>query len=279
MRGLLLAAALAISGANSAEAGYWNVFNIEGENSISAGIVTYATFSDMLADTNRTGVFEPNTAGFGRNVVGGGSDGTTYWNVFNIEGENSISAGIVTYATLADMLADTNRTGVFEPNTAGFGRNVVGSGSDGTTYWNVFNIEGESSISAGIVTYATLADMLADTNRTGVFEPNTAGFGRNVVGSGSDGTTYWNVFNIEGESSISAGIVTYATLSDMLADVNRTGVFEPNTVGFGRNVVGSGAVISAEVTIPEPLSLSLFASGILTLTLLRWGRRTVSASS
>ena len=54
---------------------------------------------------------------------------------------------IVTYASLTDMLDDTNRTGVFDP-TRGFGRNIVGSGSDGTAYWNVFNIEGESDQSA-----------------------------------------------------------------------------------------------------------------------------------
>jgi hypothetical protein len=37
------------------------------------------------------------------------------------------------------------------------------------TYWNVFNIEGESAISADIVTYGSLTDMLNDTNRLGVF--------------------------------------------------------------------------------------------------------------
>ena len=111
----------------------------------------------------------------------------TYWNVFNIEGESSISASIVTYPSLPDMLADANRTGNFTPNPLGFGVNIVGSGSDGSTYWNVFNIEGESSISASIVTYPSLPDMLADANRTGNFTPNPSGFGANIVGSGSDG--------------------------------------------------------------------------------------------
>ncbi len=110
----------------------------------------------------------------------------TFWSLFNIEGESSVSANFVTYVTLADMLADTNRTGVFTPNSFGFGQNIVGSGSDGNTYWSLFNIEGESSVSANYVTYATRADMLADSNRTGVFTPNSFGFGQNIVGSGSD---------------------------------------------------------------------------------------------
>lgn len=35
---------------------------------------------------------------------------------------------------------------------------------------------------------------------------------------------YWNVFNIEGESSVGADLVTYNSLTDMLTDINRTGV-------------------------------------------------------
>jgi hypothetical protein len=247
--------------AGSAHATYWNVFNIEGESTLSAAIVTYATRADMLADTNRLGIFEPNTFGFGANVVDSGSDGKTYWNVFNIEGESKLSAAIVTYASLNDMLADTNRLGIFEPNTFGFGANVVGSGSDGKTYWNVFNIEGESKLSAAIVTYASLNDMLADTNRLGIFTPDTFGFGANVVGSGSDGSTYWNVFNIEGESTASAAIVTYGDLADMLADTNRLGIFLPDTFGFGANVVGSGSdsfpVIAPPPSVPEPGGLAI----------------------
>ena len=108
----------------------------------------------------------------------------TFWNVFNIEGESSVSADIVTYISLSDMLTNANRTGTY--TVGGFGRNIVGSGSDGTTYWNVFNIEGESSVSADIVTYISLSDMLTNANRTGTY--TVGGFGRNIVGSGSDGT-------------------------------------------------------------------------------------------
>jgi PEP-CTERM motif len=267
LRRLLGLAVLALS-ATSAHATYWNVFNIEGESSAAANIVTYATLSDMLGDTNRTGTFIPDPGGFGRNIVGAGSDGSSYWNVFNIEDESSAAANIVTYATLSDMLGDTNRTGTFIPDPGGFGRNIVGSGSDGSSYWNVFNIEGESSAAANIVTYATLSDMLSDINRTGTFIPDPGGFGSNIVGSGSDGSSYWNVFNIEGESSQSANIVTYATLSDMLADTNRSGTFIPNPGGFGSNIVGSGSDNTAGgggTPVPEPGSLMLVSLGMACL--------------
>ncbi|SFR47649.1 PEP-CTERM protein-sorting domain-containing protein [Marinobacter daqiaonensis] len=259
---LLLLAGAAISLPSQAVPVYWNVFNIEGESSIGADLVTYDSLTDMLTDINRTSV---NTlSGVGANVVGGGSDGTNFWNVFNIEGESRIGADIVTYGSLMDMLTDTNRASV---NTlGGFGANIVGSGSDGSSYWNVFNIEGESAIGADIVTYGSLADMLLDTNRTSV---NTlGGFGANIVGSGSDGTSYWNVFNIEGESDIGADIVTYGSLADMLTDVNRTSV--STLTGFGANIVGSGAFnFDKGIQVSEPAHWGMLLFGLFGLYLRR----------
>ncbi|WP_162914542.1 hypothetical protein, partial [Desertibaculum subflavum] len=49
---------------------------------------------------------------------------------------------------------------------------------------------------------------------------------------------YWNVFNVEGESALSAEFVTYATRLDMLNDENRTGTFVPDGFSIGRNIVG-----------------------------------------
>jgi hypothetical protein len=85
----------------------------------------------MLNDTNRLGVFSPNTFA-GPNVVGSGSDGNLFWSLFNIEGENDLTAQYVTYSALDDMLNDTNRLGVFSPNTFA-GANVVGSGAFSST--------------------------------------------------------------------------------------------------------------------------------------------------
>lgn len=71
-RALALAGALIIGGAGTARAAYWNVFNFEGENQLASVIVTYATLTDMLNDTNRTGNFNPGNAA--NNVVGTGAD-------------------------------------------------------------------------------------------------------------------------------------------------------------------------------------------------------------
>jgi hypothetical protein len=82
--------------------------------------------------------------------------------------------------------------------------------------------------------------------------------------------TYWNVFNIEGESSISAQIVTYAALGDMLVDTNRTGVYTPDPLGFGVNIVGSGAsLVPAVPAVPIPGSLALVLTGALAMSLRR----------
>jgi hypothetical protein len=109
-----------------------------------------------------------------------------YWNVFNFEGESATPANFATYATLADMLADTNRTGEFLLSGVQT-HAIIGSGSDGTTYWNVFNFEGESATPANFATYATLAEMLADTNRTGEFLLSGVQT-HAIIGSGSDGS-------------------------------------------------------------------------------------------
>ncbi len=246
-----------------AHATYWNLFNEEGESTFSSQFATYATLSDMLSDDNRLGVFTPNTLGAGPNIVGSGSDRTTYWNLFNEEGESSFSSQFVTYATLGDMLSDDNRLGVFAPDALGAGPNIVGSGSDGTTYWNLFNEEGEAGFSSQFVTYATLGDMLTDDNRLGVFTPNTLGAGPNIVDAGSNGLFYWSLFNEEGESGFSAQYVTYASLNDMLLDDNRLGISTPTTLGAGPNIVGSGSDSFPSPTspVPEPASWALLTIG------------------
>jgi hypothetical protein len=55
---------------------------------------------------------------------------SVYWNLFNIEGEDSQNSVFITYNALADMLTDSNRVGSFIPDTAGgAAENVVGSGA------------------------------------------------------------------------------------------------------------------------------------------------------
>ena len=140
---------------------------------------------------------------------------------------------------------------------------LLAPAAQATTYWNLFNKEGESSDTAVFATYATLQDMLLDQNRTGSALPTLPFFDRNIVGSGSDGKTYWNVFNFEGESVETAVYATYGTLQDMLLDQNRTGFFTPTLPFFDANIVGSGSDGFPVVTtgVPEPASWLLMLIG------------------
>jgi hypothetical protein len=142
---------------------------------------------------------------------------------------------------------------------------AVSSTATHAIYWNVFNIEEETSFGAGFVTYNSVTDMLLDQNRVGVFSPDGLGSSENnIVGSGSDGTTYWNVFNIEEETSFGAGFVTYNSLLDMLLDQNRAGVFSPDGLGSSENnIVGSGAFVAGPSMVPEPSAILLFGVGII----------------
>jgi hypothetical protein len=83
-----------------------------------------------------------------------------------------------------------------------------------------------------------------------------------LAASGTASATYWNVFNIEGESSQSAAFVTYSTLADMLVDTNRLGTFLPNNFAAGANIVGSGSDIAFANGVPEPGTLVLLSLGL-----------------
>jgi hypothetical protein len=121
---LLGAAALSLVAVAPANAAYWAVFNVQGEASYPTAYAMYANRTDMLNDTNRTyeqaAVNQPN-------LVDSGSDGTNYWNLYNVEIESNIGPAFTTYATRADMFANTNITGFFQPVSAG-SNDIVGGG-------------------------------------------------------------------------------------------------------------------------------------------------------
>ncbi|QJU59318.1 PEP-CTERM sorting domain-containing protein [Sphingomonas sp. AP4-R1] len=265
----IFAAPVAALAATPSHATYWNVFNVEGERTTSTALATYDTATDMFTDTNRTGTYATTGGGqFSLNIVDSGSDGSTYWNLFNVEGERTTQTAFATYASLADMATDTNRTGTYATTGGGqFSLNIVGSGTDGTTYWNLFNVEGERTTSTALATYATAVDMFTDANRTGTYATTGGGqFSLNIVDSGSDGSIYWNLFNVEGERTTQTAFATYASLADMATDSNRTGTYAATGGGqFSLNIVGSGSDSFPSVTlpsaVPEPATWIMMALG------------------
>ena len=84
-------------------------------------------------------------------------------------------------------------------------------------------------------------------------------------------SVYWNLFNLEGESSESARYVTYGSASDMLNDTNRTGDFVPGA--FGRNIIGSGAMVLPDTIPPVPVPAAVWLFGTALLGLMGFTRR------
>lgn len=247
----LLAAALLFS-PKVARADYWNLLN----TGTVAGFYQFATLGDMMRNVNPTAIIQ--TPGpFATDIKGTGADGQTYWNLFN----TGQVAGFYTYANRLDMMLNRNPTAIVQ--TPGlFATYIQGTGSDGHTYWNQFN----TGQVAGYYTYATLDDMMLNRNPTSIVQ--TPGlFATDIVGSGSDGRTYWNLFN----TGQVAGFYTYATLGDMMLNVNPTSIVQ--TPGpFATTIIGTDAdILPSMVTVPEPGTLGLMGIALLAMALL--GRR------
>ncbi len=198
---LTAAAALAwTTNGSAASAVYWNVFNVEGESALSADIVTYGALGDMLADQNRTGVSTRTRSGSGPTSWGPGRTGRRTGTCSTSRLSSDLSADIVTYGALGDMLADQNRTGVFTPNAARVRdqHRGVRVGRDDILErvqrrGRVRPCRPTSSPTARWATCWRTRTGPASSRRT------RSGSGPDIVGSGADGTTYWNVFNVEGE--------------------------------------------------------------------------------
>ena len=94
------------------------------------------------------------------------------------------------------------------------------------------------------------------------------------TGRAEASAVYWSLFNFEGESTVSAQYVTYASLANMLTDQNRLGVFDPVGGSSGQNIVGSGsAQMSSNGTVPEPGTLALLGLAFAGFCAARWRKR------
>ena len=91
---------------------------------------------------------------------------------------------------------------------------------------------------------------------------------------------YWNLFNLEGESSFSSVFATYGTLNDMLNDTNRLASYSPigTDLVASRNVVGTGAFFVPDPVTPVPLPASGMFLLVATAGSAGWWRRSRRAA-
>lgn len=91
--------------------------------------------------------------------------------VFNFEEE--LRSGQFSSPMVASATCSPTLTGLGSSSLPALARRGTSSaqGSDSRSYWNVFHFKEEATQPAVLVTYGTLGDMLADTNRIGQFIP------------------------------------------------------------------------------------------------------------
>ena len=84
---------------------------------------------------------------------------------------------------------------------------------------------------------------------------------------------YWNLFNDEANSNDPAAFATYASLTDMLKDENRTA--NSSIVSFtGASIVGSGAFFAPDLpAVPLPAAVWTFLTALVGLGLFGWRSR------
>lgn len=82
-------------------------------------------------------------------------------------------------------------------------------------------------------------------------------------------STYWNLYNPDGATTIASTFFTYDTLDDMLSDDNRTS--ETFAFGDGRSIQGTGAFVAGNggggpiTPIPVPASFAMLLGALVLL--------------
>ncbi len=231
----------------------------------------YPSQTDLLANTNGTGSFSAIDIAGSFSLGGAFYDGS-----YNLLLERNLNSGAGTelflqsYATMSDLLNNTNGTGSFSAI------DIAGSFSLGGAFYDgSYNLLLERNINSGAGTelflqsYATISDLLTNTNGTGSFSAI------DLAGSFSLGGAYFDgAYNLLLERNLNSGAGTelflqsYATISDLLNNTNGTGSFSAIDIAGSFSV--GGAFFTPDPDRP-PDVVPLPASGILLLGALALG--------
>ena len=198
--------------------------NTDADGGAEIFIVSYNSFADLLADNQASASFAILNPAPAFSVGGFAFDGTQFHVMLETNNDADSGAEIffISYNSFADLLANNQASFSFSALNISPGYDVGGLTFDGTR----FHVMLESSFEAGsgveifIVSYISVADLLANNDAGASFSAQDIVPAFSVGGLAFDGTQFHEMLESDTDADSGAEIffISYNSFADLLAD-------------------------------------------------------------